>query len=159
MVHVPQNVSSLNHDRLRFRAAAVALVLCATGVGGCASVSDDVVAAVYVDPSQYDLYSCLQLRTRRRALETRVADVKKLIEKARTGFAGSVVSEVAYRNEYNSARANYQLADRVWQRNRCESERLPPEKIIAKPASEPLSPEAEERSRPGEPFLRPQPDR
>ena len=158
MAHLLQNASSRHHDRPRFRAAAVALLLCASGVGGCASIGEDVVTAIYVDPSQYDLYSCLQLRTQRRALEKRVADVKKLIDKAQTGFAGGVISEVAYRNDYNSARGQYQLADRVWQRNRCDSERLPPEKIT-KPAAEPLPLDANEQSRPGEPFLRPQPDR
>lgn len=161
MVWIPLHNSPGHRGRPPLRAAVLALAMCAFGLGGCASVSDDVVTAAYVHPARYDLYSCLQLRAERRAHQTRIDDVKRLIDKAQTGFAGGLVSEVAYRNDYNAARAQYQLADRVWQRNRCDSERLPPEKITAKPAvPEPLLPAEDEQQRPGEPFLRPpQPDR
>ena len=162
MIHVLKNDPSRYHVGPRAGVAALVMALCALALGGCASVSDDVVTAAYVHPARYDLYSCLQLRTERRAQETRVADVKKLMDKAQTGFAGGVVSEVAYRNDYNSARAQYQLANRVWERNRCDSARLPPEKKASAepaPAAEPAPSEADEQLRPGEPFLRPQPDR
>jgi hypothetical protein len=39
--------------------------------------------------------------------------------KAETGVAGSVVAEVAYRNDYISVRAQQKLADEAWQRNKC----------------------------------------
>ncbi len=160
MVKTAQNKSFRRDNRYRFCAAALALSFCAIGLGGCASVGgDDVVAAAYVNPSRYDLYNCLQLRTARRETGARVAEVQKLMDKAQGGFAGGVVSEVAYRNDYNTARGQLLLADRVWQRNRCDSERLPPEKITAKPTSELALPESDQQSRPGESYLRPQPDR
>ena len=39
--------------------------------------------------------------------------------KAETGVAGSVVAEVAYRNDYISVRAQSKLAEEAWQRNKC----------------------------------------
>ena len=42
------------------------------------------------------------------------------VDKARTGVAGSVVGEVAYRNDYVRIRASAKLAEEVWRRNKCE---------------------------------------
>ena len=39
--------------------------------------------------------------------------------KAETGTGGSVVGELAYRNDYISARASAKLAEETWQRNKC----------------------------------------
>ena len=40
--------------------------------------------------------------------------------KADTGVAGPVVAELAYRNDYISARAQSKLADEAWRRNKCQ---------------------------------------
>ena len=39
--------------------------------------------------------------------------------KAETGVGGSVVSELAYRNDYIAVRGQTKLADEAWQRNKC----------------------------------------
>ena len=39
--------------------------------------------------------------------------------KAETGAAGTVVAELAYRNEYIAVRGQAKFADEAWQRNRC----------------------------------------
>ena len=39
--------------------------------------------------------------------------------KAETGVAGSVVAEVAYRNELISTRGQQKLAEEAWRRNKC----------------------------------------
>jgi hypothetical protein len=113
------------HDlRLTSRtSAAVALLvlgagLC-TGLGGCANVGDSFASAAFVDPAKYDQYDCKQLEGERKMLATRTAELQGLIAKAETGVGGSVVGELAYRNDYISARAQAKLTEEMWQRNKC----------------------------------------
>jgi hypothetical protein len=112
------------HDlRLTSRATAVALLVLAAGLGatlgGCADVGDSFASAAFVDPAKYDQYDCKQLEAERKTLATRAAELQGLIAKAQTGTGGSVVGELAYRNDYISARASTKLADETWQRNKC----------------------------------------
>jgi hypothetical protein len=112
------------HDpRSTSRTAAVALLvlgagLCA-GLGGCANVGDSFASAAFVDPAKYEQFDCKQLEVERKALATRAAELQGLIAKAETGTGGSVVGELAYRNDYISARASSKLAEETWQRNKC----------------------------------------
>src|SRR3954468_2670780 len=112
------------HDlRLMSRATAVGLlVLCAglaATLGGCANVGDSFASAAFVDPAKYEQYDCKQLEAERKALATRTAELQGLIAKAETGVGGSVVGELAYRNDYISARAQAKLAEETWQRDKC----------------------------------------
>jgi len=112
------------HDlKLTSRATAVALLVLGTGLGatlgGCANVGDSFASGAFVDPAKYDQFDCKQLETERKALATRTAELQGLIAKAETGVGGSVVGELAYRNDYISARASSKLADETWQRNKC----------------------------------------
>lgn len=102
-------------------------------LAGCASGGGEALTSVYVDPAKYALYDCVQLRTAMRSHSTRAAELQGLINKAQGGFAGGVVSEVAYRNDFIAARANYKLAEDEWRRNRCETQRLPPDRAAPKP--------------------------
>jgi hypothetical protein len=101
------------------RAAAVAawLVL-GIGLSGCANLSDGMTSA-FADPAKYSLYECKQLETERKSLATKIAELRGLMAKAETGVAGSVVSELAYRNDYLAARGQSNLAEEAWQRNKC----------------------------------------
>jgi hypothetical protein len=112
------------HDlRLTSRATTVGLlVLCAglgATLGGCANVGDSFASGAFVDPAKYDQFDCKQLDAERKAQATRTAELQGLIAKAETGTGGSVVGELAYRNDYISARASSKLADETWQRNKC----------------------------------------
>jgi hypothetical protein len=98
--------------------AAVALLVVGVGLAGCANMGDTMVSA-FADPAKYDLYECKQLETERKALAIRAADLQRLMAKAETGVAGSVVSELAYRNDYIAVRGQTKLADEAWQRNKC----------------------------------------
>jgi hypothetical protein len=102
----------------RATAAVALLVLCA-GLGGCANVGDSFASAAFVDPAKYDQYDCKQLEGERKMLSSRTAELQGLIAKAETGVGGSVVGELAYRNDYISARAQAKLAEENWQRNKC----------------------------------------
>ena len=101
-------------------AAAIALLIAGGGLGGCANLGDGPVSGAFVDPAAYDLYDCQQLDAQRKSLAARTAELQRLIEKAHTGVAGSVVAEVAYRNEYTTVRASAKLAEEVWRRDKCD---------------------------------------
>ena len=105
---------------LSFAAAAVALLVAAIGLGGCAGMSDGMSTA-FADPAQYELYDCKQLETARKGLAVKQADLQRLMAKAETGAAGTVVAELAYRNEYIAVRGQSKFAEEAWQRNRCQN--------------------------------------
>jgi hypothetical protein len=99
-------------------AAGVCAGLCAS-LGGCANVGDSMVSSAFVDPAKYENFDCKQLEAERKNLATRTAELQGLMAKAETGTGGAVVSELAYRNDYISARGQARLADEMWQRNKC----------------------------------------
>src|ERR1700674_6029065 len=101
-------------------APAAALLALGFTLGGCADMSDSLTSA-FADPAKYELYECKQLETERKTLATRAAELQGLMAKAETGVAGSVVSELAYRNDYIAIRGQTKLADEAWQRNRCQA--------------------------------------
>jgi hypothetical protein len=101
-----------------------AIVLLALGLtlgvalGGCAGMSDSMTLA-FADPAKYDLYECKQLEAERKSLASRAAELQGLMSKAETGVAGSVVAEIAYRNEYVAVRGQTKLAEDAWRSNKC----------------------------------------
>lgn len=108
---------------VRFRLAArvlagAAVVACAALVSGCAGMSDDMTSA-FADPAKYQLYDCKQLEAERKMLSTRMAELQGLMSKAQDGFAGPVVAEVAYRNEYIAVRGQAKNAEDAWVANKC----------------------------------------
>ena len=125
-------------------AAVIALFALGIGVGGCANMSDSMSAG-FADPAKYELYECKQLEAERKSLAARTADVQGLMAKAETGAAGSVVSELAYRNDYISVRGQQKFAEEAWRSNKCQES--PPGKTDApdrpsanvKPAPRPRS--------------------
>jgi hypothetical protein len=111
--------------------AAMLMLLLGLGLGGCANMSDTLTSA-FADPAKYDSYDCVQLQGARKGLAIRAAELQGLMAKAETATGGSVVAEVAYRNDYISTRASAKLADEVWKRNNCIAV---PEKAGAAPAA------------------------
>src|SRR5690242_13732522 len=83
--------------------AGATLLAGAALLSGCADMSDGMTSA-FADPAKYQLYNCKQLEVERKSLSKRMAELQGLINKAQDGFAGPVVAEVAYRNEYISVR-------------------------------------------------------
>ena len=102
-------------------------------ISGCAQMGETMSSA-FVDPARYDLYDCKQLETERKSQATRAAELQGLMAKAETGVAGSVVAEVAYRNDYISVRAQQKLAEEAWQRNKCR-ETVPDTAVPPAPAA------------------------
>jgi hypothetical protein len=128
---------SARRQKLLRAAAAAALFALGSGLAGCASIGETVTPA-FADPAKYDLYECKQLEPERKTLANRAAELQGLMAKAETGVAGSVVAEVAYRNDYISVRAQSKLAEEAWQRNKCHE--TPP--AAATPAAAPSAPSA-----------------
>ena len=123
----------------RFRTLSHALagaVLLALGalISGCAGMSDGMTSA-FADPSKYQLYNCKQLEAERKGLGTRMAELQGLMNKAQDGFAGPVVAEVAYRNDYLALRGQKKNADEAWALNNCHDS--PPAKTAATPSPAP----------------------
>ncbi|MDI1265356.1 MAG: twin-arginine translocation pathway signal [bacterium] len=119
------------------RLAAVPVLLAfGAAVSGCASMGDTISPA-FADPAKYDLYDCKQLEPERKGLAARAAELQGLMAKAETGVGGSVVAEIAYRNDYIALRGQSRLAEEAWRKNRCQD--APPEaKPVAAPA--PITP-------------------
>jgi hypothetical protein len=110
-----------SHSRPLPRAAAViALLASCISLVGCADMSDSMSTA-FADPAKYDLYECKQLEVERKNLAARSADLQKLMAKAETGVAGSVVAELAYRNDYIAVRGQSRLAEEAWERSKCHA--------------------------------------
>jgi hypothetical protein len=120
------------------RASAVAWLLLALSLPGCADMSESVSLA-FADPAKYDLYDCKQLEPERKRLAARSAELQGLMAKAETGVGGAVVAEVAYRNEYIAVRGQAKLAEQAWQKNRCR-ETLPGAAMPVAPPSAPPAP-------------------
>jgi hypothetical protein len=117
------------------RAAAVlgALALGAA-LSGCAGVGETMSTA-FADPAKYELYDCKQLEPERKRIANALAENQGLMAKAETGVAGSVVSELAYRNENIALRGQSHFAEEAWRKNHCRESAAP-----AAPAGPPPAP-------------------
>ena len=134
-----------SHRRSFSRAArALALFALGAGLSGCAQMSDTISPA-FADPAKYDLYDCKQLEAERKSLAARSADLQRLMAKAETGVAGSVVAEVAYRNDYIAVRGQSKLVEEAWQKNRCQESKPEANPVPAPPTIAP-APQARGRS-------------
>jgi hypothetical protein len=109
-------------SRLKIVARHAALL--ASGVAtlaGCSTITPDE-STFFADPARYDLYDCKQLAEVRKNMTDRVDELARLMAKAQTATGGAVVSELAYRPDYMSARGNLKLINRVWDDNHCDSQ-------------------------------------
>src|ERR1700678_2726850 len=117
------------------RAAGLAALLAlGMALSGCADLGDGMTSA-FADPAKYQLYNCKQLEAERKGLATRMAELQGLMNKAQDGFAGPVVAEVAYRNDYIALRGQKKNADQAWAANNCHDS--PPSKTVATPPPTP----------------------
>ena len=148
-------------DRFRHRELSRAAVLAAPiafalSLGGCAEMSDTMTTA-FADPAKYELYDCKQLETERKNLASRAAELQGLMARADTGFAGPVVAEMAYRNDYVAVRGQSHFAEEAWRKSHCH-ETPPP------PAAKPIAPTAADKpakkpvKQPVRPVARSKPD-
>lgn len=88
----------------------------ALALGGCASSAS---SSMFVNPAKYSLYNCQQLATARAATNARVVELERLMAKAETGAAGSLVSGLAYQTDYRAARAERDQIDEKLAQDNC----------------------------------------
>ena len=119
------------------RLAGVIAIACA--LSGCADLGDSFASTAFVSPSKYQLYDCKKLEAERTALSARTIELQKLLDKAATGTAGTMVGELAYRNDYISVRAQLKSVNENWQANRCDAPAAAP---AATEAAAPRAPAA-----------------
>ena len=113
------------HRRVWRAALLAASVAFAWSLGGCAEMNDTMTTA-FADPAKFELYDCKQLEAERKSLATRAAELQGLMAKADSGFAGPVVAEMAYRNDYVAIRGQSHFAEEAWQKNHCRETPQPP---------------------------------
>jgi hypothetical protein len=92
----------------------------AFGLSGCADMNENMTAA-FADPAKYDLYDCKQLEAERKSLGEKTAELQGLISKAQTGTGGTVVAELAYRNDYIALRGQSHYVEEAWRKKRCRA--------------------------------------
>src|SRR5262249_18270395 len=127
----------------------VALALCTTGfaLSGCAGMSDTVSTA-FADPAKYELYDYKQLDAERKNIANRSAELQGVMAKAETGVGGSVVAELAYRNDYVAVRGQSRFADEAWQKSKCRE--TPPAPAAPSKADAVASAKAKLRAKSGD---------
>ena len=98
------------------RASLFALVLfCA---GGCSTASNlDVM--LFADPGKYEYHTCEQILAAGKAVATREAKLRELIQKAEQGAAGGLVGTVAYRGEHRTVVEELAVIDGASRRKNC----------------------------------------
>ncbi len=94
-----------------------ALVLIAVGLGGCAV--GGATSSAFVDPAKYDLYDCKQLFTAHKTVSERVSELERLMAKAETGAAGTLISGLAYQTDFATARGQRDLIEENLRRSNC----------------------------------------
>jgi hypothetical protein len=87
----------------------------------CSSMSDANVEALLTDPSRYEFADCKQLEETRSSLVTRAGELNRLMAKAETGFAGSLVATIAYQDDLTRNRAEIKRVDDALGKQRCRS--------------------------------------
>ena len=130
--HLRTALGNLNVIRLRRSDAPVSVrspfifaqprragAVCARGRPVRFAQMGETISPAFADPAKYDLYDCKQLEVERKTIAARAAELQGLMSKAETGVAGSVVAEVAYRNDYIAVRGQSKLAEEAWRKNRC----------------------------------------
>ncbi|MBV8923039.1 MAG: hypothetical protein JOZ76_34140 [Bradyrhizobium sp.] len=142
------------HRRVLRTASLTAPMAFLLSLGGCAEMNDTMTTA-FADPAKFELYDCKQLEAARKSLAERAAELQGLMAKADSGFAGPVVAEMAYRNDYVAIRGQSHYAEEAWQKNHCrETPAAPP------PAAKPVAPTASRKpaKQPAKPVARSKPD-
>jgi len=102
----------------------------------------DTISPAFADPGKYELWDCKKLETERKNLANRTEELQKLMDKAKTGVGGSVVAEMAYRNDYVAVRGQAHFADEAWNNNKCTESAPEVATLSAAPAPKASKPKA-----------------
>jgi hypothetical protein len=103
---------------LRLAAASVALIaaLCSAG---CSMVLDDNSVVYSAAPGKYDFLDCKGISGRITATSERADELSALMERARQDSVGPLVSNMVYRDEYNTKQADLVALRQAADQKRC----------------------------------------
>lgn len=91
-------------------------------VGALATNCAGQVADALVDPSKFRLYDCSQLSLTMRDTREKENQLTHLMALARQGAGGDFVGTIAYRAEYEQAKAQHKAASSEWSARNCSSQ-------------------------------------
>jgi hypothetical protein len=99
----------------------VALIFSAL-LAACASeISNPLVGGFFADPGKYEWHSCEQILPQRKYYETREQQLKLLMDKARQGTGGAVISVVAYQGELIAVQDELKVIDATARDKKCKT--------------------------------------
>ena len=87
-------------------ACALAALVSAAALTGCASVNDESSVNMFIAPRKYDNYACPDLAIQMTRSTTREAELRAMMARAEQAPGGGFVNVIAYRNEYLQTRAD-----------------------------------------------------
>jgi hypothetical protein len=96
-------MSKVKRRVARLTVIAISGAALALALAGCA-VSDDQAARFLVAPDKYVLYNCDEIAREAQTTAAREQELQQLIAKADVDASGHLVSTVAYRTDYLTAR-------------------------------------------------------
>jgi len=101
-------------------APLVALILPAFLIG-CGTALENTFT-VFADPGKYEWDSCEQLLSQRKYWENKEKELKQLIDRARQGTGGAVISVVAYQTDYVRAQEELKVVDMTLRVKKCKTD-------------------------------------
>ena len=96
----------------------VAVILGAFFLAACSEAVNGFT--VFVDPGEWEYYSCEQLIPQRTYWANKEQELKLLMDKARQGTGGAVVSVTAYQSDYVTAREELKVIDATARIEKCK---------------------------------------
>lgn len=104
---------------MHVRNAGLVAVAAAALLAGCA-MSDDKLASMLVAPGKYELYTCPEIVEQSKANATRRRELEQLMAKAGVDSGGRLVSTLAYRPDYLTARGEMKDLQEAAAAKQCE---------------------------------------
>ena len=99
----------------------VALIFSAL-LAACASeLQNPLTGGFFADSGKYEFYSCEQLLPQRTFYAKREQELKLLMEKARQGTGGAMISVVAYQGEYTATQEELKVIDATARLKKCST--------------------------------------
>jgi hypothetical protein len=94
----------------RVRDAAFA-TLSVAWLGGCAASGEQAANAAFVAPGKYNFHDCRAIATQMLATQARELELRQLMDRSAQGPGGEFVNTIAYRSDYQRARAELKLLE------------------------------------------------
>jgi hypothetical protein len=100
--------------------------ICMAGIASaCAGTPDNDAFSIYAAPGKYDFLDCAGITNRLKAQSARETQLRELMSRANEAAGGSVVSAIAYQDDFNTVRADLRALRKAAEEKRCSIEPVP----------------------------------